>query len=133
MKRSIYFVQAALLGLLMLGLVEGVSGANAAQIDRSATVAPPSVNGVTNSDVVQVRERVRRYKHHGRPGYRYRRPHYRTYPYFEFYGGPFYYYYDYPYDGYYSGRCGYWSRQCARNWGYGTHNYYGCLRYHRCY
>lgn len=31
------------------------------------------------------------------------------------------------------GRCGYWSRRCADNWGYGGNNYRGCLRYHGCY
>lgn len=31
------------------------------------------------------------------------------------------------------GRCGYWSRRCANNWGYGGKNYRGCLRYHGCY
>lgn len=30
------------------------------------------------------------------------------------------------------GRCGYWSRRCANNWGYRTDSYYGCLRYHGC-
>jgi len=33
----------------------------------------------------------------------------------------------------YHGRCSYWSRRCARNWGYGGSNYRGCLRYHGCY
>lgn len=32
----------------------------------------------------------------------------------------------------YGSRCGYWSRRCARNWGYRNRNYYGCMRYHRC-
>jgi len=31
------------------------------------------------------------------------------------------------------GGCGYWSRRCARNWGYGGRNYRGCMRYHGCY
>ncbi|RIA55083.1 hypothetical protein [Dichotomicrobium thermohalophilum] len=31
------------------------------------------------------------------------------------------------------GRCDYWSRRCANNWGYGGANYRGCLRYHGCY
>ncbi|MFP4537492.1 MAG: hypothetical protein ACLFPA_04260 [Dichotomicrobium sp.] len=30
------------------------------------------------------------------------------------------------------GRCGYWSRRCANNWGYRTSSYYGCMRYHGC-
>jgi len=30
------------------------------------------------------------------------------------------------------GRCSYWRRRCAANWGYGNSNYYGCLRYHGC-
>ncbi len=30
------------------------------------------------------------------------------------------------------GRCSYWRKRCAANWGYGNSNYYGCLRYHRC-
>ncbi len=29
-------------------------------------------------------------------------------------------------------RCGYWSRRCAANWGYGGKNFRGCMRYHRC-
>ena len=33
----------------------------------------------------------------------------------------------------YGGACAYWSDRCARNWGYGNSDYYGCLRYHRCY
>lgn len=33
----------------------------------------------------------------------------------------------------YHGRCSYWSRRCARNWGYGGSSYRGCLRYHGCY
>jgi len=28
--------------------------------------------------------------------------------------------------------CGYWSRRCAHNWGYGGKNYRGCMRYHGC-
>jgi hypothetical protein len=43
------------------------------------------------------------------------------------YGAP--YYYDYDYGG---GRCDYWARRCADNWGYGNNDYYGCLRYHGC-
>jgi hypothetical protein len=34
---------------------------------------------------------------------------------------------------YYGGRCEIWRRRCAANWGYGTPNFYGCMRYHRCY
>jgi len=30
------------------------------------------------------------------------------------------------------GRCGYWRKRCARNWGYGGSNFRGCLRYHGC-
>jgi hypothetical protein len=33
----------------------------------------------------------------------------------------------------YGGRCDYWSNMCARNWGYGNRNYYGCMRYHGCW
>lgn len=29
--------------------------------------------------------------------------------------------------------CGYWSRRCAHNWGYGGKNYRGCMRYHGCH
>lgn len=32
-----------------------------------------------------------------------------------------------------AGRCGYWKRKCARNWGYGGRSYRGCMRYHGCY
>lgn len=28
--------------------------------------------------------------------------------------------------------CGYVRRQCARNWGYGNSDFYGCLRYEGC-
>lgn len=30
------------------------------------------------------------------------------------------------------GRCAYWSRRCAANWGYGNRNYRGCMRYYGC-
>jgi len=30
------------------------------------------------------------------------------------------------------GRCSYWRKRCAANWGYGNSSYYGCLRYHGC-
>jgi len=56
-------------------------------------------------------------------------------PFFGFYVGPSYYDYydDYYYDRpYYGGRCAYWARRCAKNWGYGNNNYYGCLRYYNC-
>ena len=33
---------------------------------------------------------------------------------------------------YRGGRCSYWARRCARTWGYGNANFYGCMRYHRC-
>jgi hypothetical protein len=32
----------------------------------------------------------------------------------------------------YYGGCGHWKGACADNWGFGTDNYYGCLRYHGC-
>jgi hypothetical protein len=32
----------------------------------------------------------------------------------------------------YGGRCGYWARQCAANWGRNNPNFYGCMRHHRC-
>lgn len=62
------------------------------------------------------------------------------YPYYHYpyYYRPYYYsyrrYYYRPrtYRRSYSGRCGYWSRRCAANWGYRNRNYYGCMRYHRC-
>ena len=31
------------------------------------------------------------------------------------------------------GSCDYWANQCARNWGTRNNNFYGCMRYHRCY
>ena len=30
------------------------------------------------------------------------------------------------------GRCEYWHRRCAANWGYRNRNYYGCMRYQGC-
>ena len=44
-------------------------------------------------------------------------------------------YYAYPrYYSYrpYYGRCEYWRRRCAANWGYRNSDYYGCMRYHGC-
>ncbi|MXN65634.1 hypothetical protein GR183_12035 [Stappia sp. GBMRC 2046] len=83
----------------------------------------------------------RGYHHGGRwygPRYRYRRPGF-TY----FYGG---WWYPYIWWGapalayaprYYAQpvvpACQYWSDRCIANWGYANPNYYGCLRYHRCY
>jgi hypothetical protein len=32
----------------------------------------------------------------------------------------------------YGGRCSYWARRCAENWGYRNNDYYGCLLYHGC-
>jgi hypothetical protein len=32
----------------------------------------------------------------------------------------------------YGGRCSYWARRCAENWGYRNSDFYGCLRYHGC-
>lgn len=62
------------------------------------------------------------------PPYGYYRRHY--------YYRPYYYrrryYRPYYHRKRYRGRCGYWGRQCAKNWGYGNSNYYGCLRYHGC-
>lgn len=66
--------------------------------------------------------RYPRYLYYG--PYYYRPDYYRPY-----YYRPYYRSYRYPP---YGGRCSYWSRRCAGNWGYGNHNYYGCLRYHRC-
>ena len=31
------------------------------------------------------------------------------------------------------GSCDYWADRCAQNWGTRNNNFYGCLRYHRCY
>jgi hypothetical protein len=62
----------------------------------------------------------------GPRGYRYYRPypHYRPYYYRRYYGPRVY--------RQYSGRCSYWSRRCAANWGYGNRNYRGCMRYYGC-
>ncbi len=29
--------------------------------------------------------------------------------------------------------CGGWREACARNWGFRTNDYFGCLKYHGCY
>jgi hypothetical protein len=29
-------------------------------------------------------------------------------------------------------RCGYWHRQCVKNWGARNPDYYGCMRYEKC-
>lgn len=73
--------------------------------------------------------------HIGRYPYYGYRPHYYQPHYYRPYYYPYRRYYSRPYT--YrsrrsSGRCGYWSRRCAANWGYRNSNYYGCLRYHRC-
>jgi hypothetical protein len=78
----------------------------------------------------------RNYRSHR--SHRSHRRHYRRYwyddgPFFSLYLGPDYYdYYDYYDRPYYGGRCAYWARRCAKNWGYGNNNYYGCLRYYNC-
>lgn len=33
----------------------------------------------------------------------------------------------------YDDRCQYWHDRCVARWGYDNPNYYGCMRYHRCY
>lgn len=53
------------------------------------------------------------------------------------YVAPYYYGYGYTAPPAYSapppsGSCAYWSRRCAKNWGYGNSNYRGCMRYQGC-
>lgn len=151
MSRKTFFVSAFLMGVLMLDHFGGASPANAAIAGKSLLNSAIKTNEAANTGVIEVKRRYRRgYRRHWR-GYRhsywprryYRRHYRRRYydgPFLGFYLGPYYYdryYYDpYPYYGYryrrHSSRCAYWSRRCARNWGYGNNDYYGCLRYHRC-
>ena len=144
MIRGISFLSAFLMCLLMLGHLEGASAANAAAVGTSLLTSR-TADQSTNAGFVQA-VRYRHGGHHGyyrhRGGYGWRHHGYRHHRYYGYYGyypfyfGSYYYqpYYSYPYYGYrrYAGRCSYWRRRCARNWGYGNSNYYGCLRYYGC-
>lgn len=131
MRRRLFHMSAFLVGLLILGPLGGASAVNATISTRSALSPLMQTNEVANAGVIQV---------HRRDGRRYHRHYYRPYRHHGFYFGPYYYFE--PYDGYayygyrhrsYSNRCSYWRHRCADNWGFRTHNYYGCLRYHRCW
>jgi hypothetical protein len=134
MKIRIPFAAAILTALVMVAHVLGVSSVNAATAGKALLHPAVKASEAAKSGVVEVKRRYRRgYRRH------YRRRYYDR-PYFGFYFGPYYYdRYDYDYYPYryryrrsYRGRCSDWSRRCARNWGYGNNDYYGCLRYHGC-
>ena len=126
MIRGISFLSVFLMCLLMLGNLQGTSTANAEPIGKSVLINGTDDQSAGTGMVQAVKYYYRR--HH----------HYRHYPIYPFYFGPYYYYepyYSYPYYGYrsYGGRCSYWRRRCAENWGFGGSDYYGCLRYEGCW
>lgn len=98
----------------------------------TAPLARP-LGSLSEPGVVEQVHRRRRYRRYRR----YRRRHgfapfifpFAGYGYRRHYGPPVGYY---PRRSYRRRGCGYWSDQCARNWGYRNNNYYGCLRYHGC-
>ncbi len=131
MRKSLLF-PALLTGAILFGGASAGSVAQAAPAASSALNGLPPISEIANENVTKVgrrwrrrgyRHRYRRHRHHrGRnlfigsllglgllaaPHYRYRRH----------YGG---------------GRCSYWARRCANNWGYGNNDFYGCLRYYGC-
>ena len=132
MTYKTFFAHAVLTGLIAIGWAGGPSQARAAEIVKPGLLGEALAKASELAGVTQIRDRGRHYNHYGR-SYRhhYRGRHFG--PYFSFYVGP-YDYYDEPYDGYYGvSRCAHWRGRCSRNWGLRTDDYYGCLRYHRCY
>lgn len=126
--------------MLALGVMLGFAmpGANAASaISSPALTLGEQITAVQKSNIANADVGFRlyvgpRYRH-----YRYR--HYRRYrrPGFHLYIGPRYRHYrryrrHRSYRRYRGRSCRHWSRRCARNWGYGNSNYYGCMRYHGC-
>ncbi len=123
--------------ILALGVMLGFAMPGSGNANAASAVSSPALalgqhvgdvqrSNIANADVsfrLYVGPRYRRYRHYRRyrrpgvrlyigPRYRYHRPRYRSYR--------------------RAGRCGYWHRRCARNWGVGNSNYYGCMRYHGC-
>lgn len=120
------------LAVVLSCAIIGSTGAFAAPATASPTQALALGNAVTPAEQANVAEagvsvyigpRRRYYRHH-------------------YYYRPYYYHRRYYYRPYYShrrhyrkrhhGRCGHWRAACARNWGVGNSDYYGCLRYHGC-
>ena len=115
-------------GVLLGMAIPGTDEAQAASaISSPALALAQKIDGVRQSNIVDADVRIyigpryRRYRRH-RYYRRYYRPrHIRRYYLGHRYGRGRRY-----------GRCGYWRRQCGRNWGFGGANYRGCLRYHGC-
>lgn len=141
MRRGISFAFGFAICLLMLGHVVGGMAAKAGAAQQLATAEKAQTGETLVQSVRRGRGHYRRFgpRRHSWRGYRRHRGwyghrryrHYRRSPSFGLYFGP---YYTYPRYGYYrSSRCSYWRYRCAVNWGSGTANYYGCLRYHGCW
>jgi|ABPU01.1.fsa_nt_gi hypothetical protein len=121
------------LGVMLGFAMPGSDNAKAASaISSPALALGQHVTGVQRSNIANadvsfrlyIGPRYRRYRHYRRyrryrrPGVRlYIRPRYRSHRRYRRYRGR---------------SCSYWSRRCARNWGFGNSNYYGCMRYHGC-
>lgn len=125
-SRSLFFIVAA---ILFLGF-GNIGTSSAATLVVPATAIDKAVSrSSARGYIIEARWRGRRWRRWRRRGGL------RLYFYF---GTPYYYGY-YPYYRYRyrrfrrAGRCGYWHRRCARNWGYGNANYRGCMRYHGCW
>jgi len=120
--------------ILALGVLLGITALGSPNAKAASAISSPAltlgqqIDGLRQSNIVNADVGVRiyigpRYRHYRR--YRYRRYH-RPRVYHRYYLGHRYGY------GRRYGRCGYWSRRCAANWGYGGSNYRGCLKYHGC-
>ena len=70
---------------------------------------------------------------YAQPGAHYPRHRHRQRGFSYFYGG---WWYAYPWWEdyyYYGGSCEYAYRLCVAQWGYGSYDYYACMRYYGCY
>jgi len=128
--------------ILALGVLLGITAFGSPNAKAASAISSPAlalgqqIDGLRQSNIVNadvgfrlyIGPRHRRYRRHRRYHRRYRR--YRR-PGVHLYVRPRYRHYR-RYRSRRARGCGYWRRQCGRNWGYGNSNYRGCLRYHGC-
>jgi hypothetical protein len=102
-----------------------------ALVGRGPRIAQPYAPGVHRPGM-RVRDGAHYPRHRVRwPGYTY---YYDGWWYaFPWWIGSWPYYDDYYEAPVYGGYCEYWNDRCALQWGFGSSDYYGCMRYHRCY
>jgi hypothetical protein len=162
MKIRVILTSAFLVLLAAFGFILSTHTASAANAARAASTSAAPSGETADAGLIEVSRRHGRhhfrggghfkrhkfggghwgYKRHSHRKHRWRRHYYSSSPFFSFYFGPSYYddyyyndyedNYDYPASDNYGGACGRWQQECARNWGYKTSDYYGCLKYHRC-